>query len=67
MTTSGESESDDSEMGRLQGMFALFLYHSFSKDNVCEDKVIICSVIRKKSVLSVMLVFFFVQISSLNR
>lgn len=23
MTTSGESESDDSEMGRLQGMFAL--------------------------------------------
>lgn len=22
MTTSGESESDDSEMGRLQGMFA---------------------------------------------
>lgn len=25
MTTSGESESDDSEMGRLQGMFALFI------------------------------------------
>uniref|UniRef100_A0A672QPV1 E3 ubiquitin-protein ligase n=1 Tax=Sinocyclocheilus grahami TaxID=75366 RepID=A0A672QPV1_SINGR len=67
MTTSGESESDDSEMGRLQGMCAVVLLLMYILCTPFSNyKTLGCSCLSLLTLTSYFLLVFFLQITLLQ-